>query len=252
MKGVTIVLMKGYNGKSRLSLPQDVRVKLIDALTKDLYKSVSETNLNNGPWDCFIATPDSFLSKKCKKEKIPILKIIPGQLNYVFTQLQNWAVENDYDAIILCAGDIPLIHNSLIGKIKEKLILGLKEKGKSMVVCPSKSNGVSIIAMSPANLWMITEHKGKDNLNVIKNLDRNIYPYQILDDDALYLDLDNNKDLITVWAYMELNPTYANRLVKEVLYEFLICSYSAKANLPSVNLNKGEFLDAIGKIESIH
>ena len=88
MKGVTIILMKGYNGKSRLSLPQDIRVRLINALTNDLYETVSETNFNNGSWDCFIATPDNFLSKKCKQEKIPVLNIMPGQLNYIFNQIK--------------------------------------------------------------------------------------------------------------------------------------------------------------------
>jgi len=221
MKGVTIILMKGYTGKSRLVLDQNYRRKLIDALAIDLYNTVLETNILDNSWNCFIATPDKFFSKKCKKKNIPILELKSGELNSIFYQIQNWVVENGYDFFILCAGDVPLLNGALIDEIKRKLTLGVKKKGKSMIICPSKSNGVSIIAMSPADLWMITTQKGVENLQVIKGLNRDIYPYQVLKDARSYFDLDHKEDLQSVLKFMKKNPVYRNRLVRKLLYEYL-------------------------------
>ena len=220
MKGVIIFLMKGCNGKSRLKINEKLCQSLIDALALDLYNTISEIKLDNNPWDCFIATPDKLFSKKCKKKNIPILLLKPGELNSIFYQIQNWVVDKGYSSLILCAGDIPLLNGVLIDKIKRKLDLGLKKKGKSMIVCPSKSNGVSIIAMSPPDLWMINTKKGVENLNVIKELNHNIYPYQILRDNRSYLDLDYQEDLQSAFNYMEKNSGYSNRMVKKILCGF--------------------------------
>lgn len=221
MKGVTIILMKGYNSKSRVSLNQRDHVRLIDALSFDLYNVILATNTCNDSWDCLIASPDRLFSERCKKKNISVLDLISGELNSIFRQIQNWAVEEGYDALILCAGDIPLLQGDLIDKIKEELSLGLKEKGKSMVVCPSKGNGVSVIAMSPANLWMITARDGVDNLQVIKELNRKIYPYQILKDFRSYLDLDQQEDLFSTLKFMEKNPVYKNRATLRLLKEIV-------------------------------
>ena len=229
MRGVSIILMKGYNGKSRLALNHKYQVKLVDALSSDLHTAVSKAKTCQNSWDCMIATPDRLLSKKCKKKNISVLNLKPGELNSIFSQIQNWAVKKSYDALILCAGDIPLLHGDLIDEIKRKLSSGLKENGKSMVVCPSKSNGVSVIAMSPANLWMITACEGTDNLHVIKGLDKETYPYQILKDIRSYLDLDYQADLVSVLTFMEKNPSYRNRSVKRILYEAIEAA-SIKAN----------------------
>jgi len=123
MKGVTIILMKGYNSKSRVSLNQRDHVRLIDALSFDLYNVILATSTCNDSWDCLIASPDRLFSERCKKKNISVLDLIPGELNSIFRQIQNWAVEEGYDALILCAGDIPLLQGDLIDKIKELLYL---------------------------------------------------------------------------------------------------------------------------------
>jgi len=217
MKGVIVILMKGYNGKSRVNLDKECRKKLIDALAIDLYNASVDANIWDNFWDCFIATPDKSLLTTCKKEKIPILNLVPGELNSIFSQIQNWAIKNNYDSIILCAGDLPLLDGELIDTIKNKIIYDVRKKRKSMVVCPSKKNGVSIIAMSPPDLWMIAEQNGVENLHVIKGLNRDKYPYEILDDPRSYLDLDCPEDLKSTLDFMENNPTYMGRLVKKVL-----------------------------------
>lgn len=221
MKGVTIILMKGYTGKSRLALNHKHHTKLIDALTFDLYDTVSETSIDNNSWDCLIATPDRLLSRKCTKKNIPVLDLYPGELNLIFQQIQNWTVEKGYDALILCAGDLPLLQGTLIDNIKRKLLIGYKKKGKSMIVCPSKKNGVSIIAMTPTDLWRITSYMGIDNLQVIKGLDQEIYPYEFLKDFRSYLDLDQIEDQSSALQYMEKHSIYADRSVKQVLNEIL-------------------------------
>lgn len=221
MKGVTIILMKGYNGKTRLSLNPKHSKKLIDALASDLYLAVSETEIFNEKWDYFIATSDRILSKNCIKNNISVINLKPEKLNSILNQIQNWAIKNGYDALILCAGDIPLLNGFLIDKIKKKLSLGLAKEGKSMVVCPSKNDGVSIIAMSPANLWTITSKKGVNNLKVIEGLDLEKYPYQIINDFRAYLDLDQHEDLFSACKIMEKNPDYENRLIKKMLGEIL-------------------------------
>lgn len=221
MKGVTIILMKGYSGKSRLALSQKHHMKLIDALAFDLYNTISETNIDNNSWDCLIASPDRLLSRKCKKKNIPVLDLYPGELNPIFQQIQNWTVEKGYDALILCAGDIPLLQGTLIDDIKRKLFTGHKKKGKNMVICPSKKKGVSIIAMAPADLWRITAYKGIDNLQVIKGLDQEIYPYEILKDFRSYLDLDQYEDLSSALSYMEKHSIFENKSIRKVLNEIL-------------------------------
>jgi len=221
MKGVIVILMKGYNGKSRLALNQKDRVKLIDALTSDLYNAASETSIYNDSWDCLVASPDRIFSERCRNKRMPVLDLVPGELNSIFRQIQNWAVQKGYGSLILCAGDIPLLQGVLIDEIKRRLTKGLEEKGKSMVVCPSKSNGVSVIAMSPANLWMITTRTGADNLRVIKGLDPEIYPYQILEDVRSYLDLDYPEDLVSALMIMEKNRGYGHRLTLNLLQEIL-------------------------------
>jgi len=220
MKGATIVLMKGYNGKSRLRLNKRFRLKLINALTNDLFETINETK--NELWDSYIASPDKLLLKRCKNKKMPTIDLVPGDLNFIFKQIQDWSVENGYKAIILCAGDIPLLHSDLIDRIINQLEYGVLEKGKSMIVYPSKKDGVSIIAMSPPNLWRITERKGINNLNVIKKLDQEKYPYQIINDVSTYIDLDERDDLVSAFMLMEENPAYWYRSVRRVLNEFLI------------------------------
>lgn len=221
MKGVTIILMKGYDGKSRLSLNQKISMELIEALASDLYFTVSETETCKEPWDYFIATPDKTFSKQCAKNNISIIDLMPGELNSILHQIQHWAVKKSYDALILCAGDIPLLTGVLMDFIKKKLFLGLAKKGKSIVICPSKNDGVSIIAMSPANLWTITSEKGVNNLKVIEGLDREKYPYQIMNDFRAYLDLDHYEDLFSACKIMEKNPDYENRLSKKILGEIV-------------------------------
>jgi 2-phospho-L-lactate guanylyltransferase (CobY/MobA/RfbA family) len=217
MRGVIIILTKGYNSKSRLSLNKKNHRELIDALTTDLYKTAAERNKYKKNWDCFIATSDPIFSKKFQKKNIPIIDLQPGELNYIFYQIQNWSIKEGYNAIILCAGDIPLLHRILINSIKRKIHSGLRNNGKSMVICPSKDNGVSIIAMSPVDLWMIKTKEGVDNLEVIKSLDAKKYPYQIINDFKSYLDLDHQEDLYSALDYMDKNPIYGNRLVKKIL-----------------------------------
>jgi len=213
--------MKGYSGKSRLSLNQRHHTKLIDALAFDIYSSISETTIDNNSWDCFIATPDELLSRTCKEKNISVLDLCPGELNLVFQQIQNWTVEKGYDALILCSGDIPLLQGALIDIIKRKLLTGHTKGGKSMVVCPSKKNGVSVIALAPADLWRITSYKGIANLQVIMGLDREIYPYEILKDFRAYLDLDQYEDLSSALKYMEKHSIYENKSVRKVLHEIL-------------------------------
>jgi len=214
--------MKGYNGKSRLSLNQNLSKKLIDALASDLYFTVSETETRKEPWDYFIASPDKTFLKQCMKNNISIIDLNPGELNSILHQIQQRAIENSYEALILCAGDIPLLTGGLIDVIKKKLFSGLAKKGKSIVVCPSKNDGVSIIAMSPANLWTITSEKGVNNLKVIEGLDREKYPYQIMNDCRAYLDLDHHEDLFSAYKIMEKNPEYEKRLSKKILGEIIL------------------------------
>jgi len=217
MKGAIVILMKGYNGKSRVNLDKECHKKLIDALAIDLYNASIDTNILGNLWDCFIATPDESFLKNCKKEKIPTLNLVPGELNLIFSQIQKWAIKNDYESIILCAGDLPLLDGELIDRIKSKIIYDVRKESKSMIVCPSKKNGVSIIAMSPPDLWMITEQNGIENLHVIKGLNRDSYPYEILEDPRSYLDIDTPEDLKSALDFMENNPTYTSRLVRKVL-----------------------------------
>ena len=219
MKGVTIILMKGYNGKSRLTLDHEIRRRLVDSLASDLYKTITDISFSNEPWNCFIATPDKFFSEKCKKEKIPILDLEIGDLNFIFHQIQNWVVENGYDFLILCAGDIPLLDGLLIYEIKRRLRENSKGNGKSMIVCPSKSNGVSIIGMSPVDLCVIAAQEGLQNLEIIMGLDHDMYPYEIINDFRSYMDIDYHEDLYVTLRFMEENSAYENRLVKEILSE---------------------------------
>jgi len=130
-------------------------------------------------------------------------------------------VKKSYDALILCAGDIPLLTGDLMDVIKKKLLLRLAKKGKSIVVCPSKNDGVSIIAMSPVNLWMITPEKGVNNLKVIEGLNREKYPYQIINDSRAYLDLDQLEDVFAAYEIMEKNPEYKHRLSKRIFEEIV-------------------------------
>jgi len=222
MKGVTVILTKGYNGKSRLHLNYKYRVKLIDALTFDLYHTIIKNKTCNDAWDYVIATPDRRLSSKCKKRNIAVLDLYPGELNQIFQQIQQWTVKKGYGALILCAGDIPLLKGMLIDDIKRKLLTGYKTRGKSMVVCPSKKDGVSVIGMAPVDLWRITSYKGITNLQVIKELDPEIYPYEILKDFRAYLDLDQYEDLSSALQYMEKHSMYENKAVRKVLHEILI------------------------------
>jgi len=233
MKGVTIILMKGYNGKSRLTLDYEIRSRLVDALAFDLYKTITEISFSNEPWNCFIATPDKIFSEKCKNEKIPILDLEIGDLNSIFHQIQNWVVENGYDFLILCAGDIPLLDGLLIYEIKRRLIENFMEAGKSMIVCPSKSNGVSIIGMSPVDLCVIAAQEGLQNLEVIMGLNHDMYPYEIINDFRSYMDIDYHEDLYVTLRFMEENSVYENRLVKDVLGEIFYLkpiSYCLKTN----------------------
>jgi 2-phospho-L-lactate guanylyltransferase (CobY/MobA/RfbA family) len=150
---------------------------------------------------------------------LSIIDLKPGELNSILHQIQQRAIKNSYDALILCAGDIPLLTRGLIDIIKKKLFSELAKKGKSIVVCPSKNDGVSIIAMSPTNLWMITSEKGVNNLKVIEGLNREKYPYKIMNDFRAYLDLDHRKDLFSAYKIMEKNPEYEKRLSKKILGE---------------------------------
>jgi 2-phospho-L-lactate guanylyltransferase (CobY/MobA/RfbA family) len=95
------------------------------------------------------------------------------------------------------------------------------KNGKSMIICPAKKGGVSIIAMAPVDLWRITSYKGIDNLQVIKELDQGIYPYEILKDFRSYLDLDQYEDLSSALNYMKKYSIYKNRLVRKILHEIL-------------------------------
>ncbi|MCX6664648.1 MAG: hypothetical protein NT038_01100 [Euryarchaeota archaeon] len=221
MKGVTVILTKGYNGKSRLNLNHKYRVKLIDALTFDLYHTIIKNKTCNDSWDYIIATPDHRLSSKCKKKNISVLDLYPGELNLIFQQIQNWAVEKGYGALILCAGDVPLLQGIVIDDIKRKLFTIYMKKGKGMVICPSKKNGVSIIAMAPADLWRISCYERINNLQVIKGLNREIYPYEIFQDFRSYLDLDQYGDLSSALQYMEKHSMYENKSVRKVLHEIL-------------------------------
>lgn len=227
MRGVTVILTKGYNGKSRLHLNHKYRVKLIDALTFDLYHTIIKNKTCNDSWEYLIATPDHRLSRKCEKKNIPVLDLYPGELNLIFQQIQNWAMKKEFDAIILCAGDIPLLQGMVIDTIKRKLLEGHTKRGKSMVLCPSTKNGVSILAMAPADLWRISCFKGTDNLRIIKGLNHEIYPYEILKDFRAYLDLDQYEDLSSALEYMEKHSMYENKTVRKVLHEILASDSTA-------------------------
>jgi len=227
MRGVTVILTKGYNGKSRLHLNHKYIVKLIDALTFDLYQTIIKNKTCNDSWDYIIATPDHRLSHKCEKKNIPVLDLYPGELNLIFQQIQNWAIKKGYDALILCAGDIPLLQGMLIDNIKRKLLEGRKKRGKSMVICPSTKNGVSILAMAPADLWRISCDEGTDNLRIIKGLNHEIYPYEILKDFRAYLDLDQYEDLSSALKYMEKHSINENKTVRKVLHEILTSDSTA-------------------------
>ena len=227
MRGVTVILTKGYNGKSRLHLNHKYIVKLIDALTFDLYQTIIKNKTCNDSWDYIIATPDHRLSHKCEKKNIPVLDLYPGELNLIFQQIQNWAIKKGYDALILCAGDIPLLQGMLIDNIKRKLLEGHKKRGKSMVICPSTKNGVSILAMAPSDLWRISCYKGTDNLRIIKELNHEIYPYEIFKDFRAYLDLDQYEDLSSALKYMDKHSINDNKKVRKVLHEILTSDYTS-------------------------
>jgi len=230
MRGISIILMKGYNGKSRLNLDPVHQTRLINALATDLYNTAVEHSNCNGSWDSVIATPNQKLSDYCKKNNIKVLDLELGELNSIFNQIQNWVVGGHYDAFILFAGDIPLLQKTLITKIEDTLCKELKKNGKSLVICPSKRKGVSVIGMTPPNLVPIREQKGIANFHLVKKELRSEFQYNIIADIGSYLDIDRYEDLCEVLMLMEKNPSYDKRAVKIILREILTISVNKHEN----------------------
>ena len=220
IKGVSIILMKGYDGKSRIKLDPSIKKRLVRALVSDIYKTVIESQ-NSNSWECVIATPNIDLSNFCKKNNMKILDLEKGELNSIFHQIQNWVVKSNYDAFILFAGDIPLVQKSLIDKIKDILYDDVKTKRRSLIICPSKKKGISILAMAPSNLVRIREQKGTANLKLFKRKMGDGFHYTTIADIGSYLDIDQPEDLCEVLMLMERNPTYNESGVKVVLREIV-------------------------------
>ncbi len=229
MKGIIIILIKGYEGNKRLGLNKTKNEMLINALAYDLYKIISETNIQNNSWECLIATPDKSFSESCKKKNMPVLNLNSGDLNSIFVQIQDWTIKKDYEILILCAGDIPLLHSSLIEQIKSILSSEIREKGWSLVICPSRRYGVSVIGISPPDLIPIKTRKGTDNFHLVKELGPE-FSYQILADIGFYLDLDQQNDLFDALMLMEKNPMYKDRAVLKILKNIMARDLTVKKN----------------------
>lgn len=227
MKGAIIILIKGYDGNKRLGLNKTKSKMLIDALASDLYKIISETNNQNNSWDCLIATPDKIFSERCKKKNMLVLNLNSGDLNSIFVQIQNWTIKKGYEVLILCAGDIPLLQCGLIEQIKRILSSELREKGWSLVICPSRRNGVSVIGISPPDLVPIKTRKGTANFHIVEELGPE-FSYQLLADIGSYLDLDQQDDLFDALMLMEKNPMYKDRAVLKILKEILTRDFIKK------------------------
>ena len=219
--------MKGYKSKSRIKLNLSNQKRLVRALVSDIYKTVIESQHSNS-WDSVIATPNPYLSDYCKKNNMKILHLKKGELNSIFNQIQNWAVKSNYDACILLAGDIPLVQKSLIDKIKDILYDDVKTKGKSLVICPSKRKGISILAMAPSNLVRIREQKGTANCELFRRELGDAFQYTTISDVGSYLDIDESEDLWEVLMLMERNPAYNGSTVKVVLREILAMNLNNK------------------------
>ena len=126
---------------------QDLTIKMLRHVLKIVTKSIKEV---------LVIGSDEEIKKIASEYKVTFEKDKKSSLNGAIDQAIRQCIKNKHDAILLVAGDLPLLSN----KDLKQLINSIDDE--SVVICPSKDCGTNALFLCPPRA--IPVHFGVNSL----------------------------------------------------------------------------------------
>lgn len=126
---------------------QDLTIKMLRHVLKIVTKSIKEV---------LVIGSDEEIKKISSEYKVTFEKDKTSSLNGAIDQAIRQCIKNKHDAILLVAGDLPLLSN----KDLKQLISSIDDE--SVVICPSKDCGTNTLFLRPPRA--IPVHFGVNSL----------------------------------------------------------------------------------------